>query len=308
MNLFHAPGLMAPMVTIPPYTGTTSSATIGGATTINSVSCGNGVFMAMSTNNTACYTSVNGATWTARTMATSGINSYSGKWCNDRFLAPFQSSTTMGTSADGVTWSTVTLPVSSYWTSPTYANGMYFIASNATANYLTSTDGTTWTSRTNAFTNGWYVVFWTGVRFAAIGSITGTAMTYFAYSTNGTTWTSTAGTLANTYCKTVATNGSIWVTPVNTNNTGYYTTTDGITWTARTFPTSVASRNIVFGNGQFIVFGNGSTATLVSTDGINWTTGPTLPNAAGLTAAYNPNNGVFVFPGSTTAELVSIVS
>jgi len=54
--------------------------------------------------------------------------------------------------------------------------------------------------------------------------------------------------------------------------------TDGITWTARTMPSSTCWRSVTYGDGTFVVVSD-SEAAASSTDGITWTA-RTLPSSA----------------------------
>ena len=79
-----------------------------------------------------------------------------------------------------------------------------------------------------------------------------------------------------------------------------YTSTDGITWTARAMPSSRNWRKVRHVNGQFMSLGGDSgTACATSPDGITWTA-RTLPTSADwFDVAYG--NGVYVAISSGTA-------
>ena len=80
--------------------------------------------------------------------------------------------------------------------------------------------------------------------------------------------------------------------------------TDGITWTARTFPVESGWTSVAYGEGVFAAT-NDSGAAASSTDGITWTE-RTLPNGATWRVAYG--GGVFtaaaggVFFGASAAS------
>lgn len=65
-------------------------------------------------------------------------------------------------------------------------------------------------------------------------------------------------------------NGVGVVTLANTAN--YYTTTDGVNWTARTFASGNSSGQIVYGNGVFVENATAVGSLRVSANGIDWTT------------------------------------
>jgi len=83
----------------------------------------------------------------------------------------------------------------------------------------------------------------------------------------------------------------------------YATSSDGITWVARTPPVTTHTwRNITFGAGRFVVCGH-STILLSSTDGINWTQ-HTVPDANWQVVGYY-NNLFIVLPIRGTTFLTS---
>jgi hypothetical protein len=68
------------------------------------------------------------------------------------------------------------------------------------------------------------------------------------------------------------------------------TSTDGITWTARTLPSSAGWASVTYGNGTFVAVAGGydaSAAAASSTDGITWTasTMPSSDSWRGMTYA-----------------------
>jgi|688.fasta_scaffold00652_4 hypothetical protein len=92
-----------------------------------------------------------------------------------------------------------------------------------------------------------------------------------------------------------------------TNGFKYYTSTNGSTWTERTFPNSKTYPIIQYTAGKFIAVSPSSTTDgiITSTDGINWTsvTGVSIAN---ITDIISDGTDVIVFPyNSTTAAYSS---
>lgn len=81
-------------------------------------------------------------------------------------------------------------------------------------------------------------------------------------------------------------------TPTGVNNTAFATSSDGITWTARSGGANSKTYNhLAFGNGVFVALCSASTDALYSTDGISWST------AAGINKTIKSvcfANGTFV--------------
>jgi len=71
-----------------------------------------------------------------------------------------------------------------------------------------------------------------------------------------------------------------------TNGTSYGTSTDGVSWTARSMPSNLNWQGLIYANNQFTTIGYNSNTIAHSADGINWTTA-TLP-----TYSYNTKEGV----------------
>ena len=71
---------------------------------------------------------------------------------------------------------------------------------------------------------------------------------------------------------------------VATSSTTAASSTDGITWTERTMPSSDYWSSVAFGNSTFVAVADSSSSATSSTDGITWTL-RTLPSSASWKAA-----------------------
>lgn len=210
-------------------------------------------------------------------------------------------------SLNGTTWSANTLPASKQWVSATYGNGVFVaVAGGGVANTQSgarSVNGTTWTGNTIgiqlsnptvAYGNGIFLI------------VSGSGTTDIVTSPDGTTWTpgtaSIGLTTSNNVCLVYG--AGIWVL-LPGGSTTYYTSTDNINWTSRTFPSGSALRTIVFAAGKFVVLDNGSNISLYSTDGINWTASTLPASDSWYSIAYG--NGYFLAAcnNSTTGAISS---
>lgn len=106
----------------------------------------------------------------------------------------------------------------------------------------------------------------------------------------------TAGTgLGTCQYRNAAYGSSVWVLPGFNDTTGWRTSTDGATWTARTGPDTNAGRSIAFGTGIFVTIAAPNAYT--STDGITWTTRSASLNGSFSCEALFYGGGLFVAMG-----------
>jgi hypothetical protein len=139
----------------------------------NSVTYGNGLFVAVSSDGTnRVMTSPNGITWTSRSAA--AANSWeSVTYGNGLFVAVSSDGTNrVMTSPNGITWTARTAAASNLWSSVTYGNGLFVAVSQSGTNnrVMTSPDGITWTSRDSIANSSWQSVTFGNNTFVAVGS------------------------------------------------------------------------------------------------------------------------------------------
>lgn len=182
-----------------------------------------------------------------------------------------QSSSSGIYTSNGTTWTETTMPVSTFWVDSSYnpANpGRAVAIAWSSSNVAYSSDyGQTWTAGTGLVYSTWNAVapvtstVWVAVSDTAVSSS----------SNNGQTWT--AGTGA-TGTGAAGIGGGLAV--IVNNSLTYYTTTNGTSFTTRTFPTNPSSyttfTRIEYINGYYVVMqGSNGRYIMTSTDGINWT-------------------------------------
>ena len=264
-----------------------TAGTITSSKSWNSVTYGNGYFVAVASGTTAGAYSTNGTSWTASTMPSSqDWNSVA--YGNGKFVAisnTTSASTAAAYSTDGITWTAATLPSSQSWNSVTYGNGYFVAVASGTTAGAYSTNGTSWTASTMPSSQSWNSVAYGNGKFVAV--INGSNVT--AYSTDGITWT--AGTISSSDNWYIAYGNGKFVAISTSANVSAYST-NGITWTASTLPVSGTWHPLTYGNGQFVAISVGTTAAAYSADGITWTAA-TLPGSTfWLSVAYG--NGKFV--------------
>jgi hypothetical protein len=117
---------------------------------------------------------------------------------------------------------------------------------------------------------------------------------------------STVGTVTTAFNSPPAYGGGVWVATSGTL-ANYKTSTDGLTWTARTGVTATVAGGypVAYGAGVFVAVGNGTASS--SPDGITWTTRASFPSS--LYGTYVTWNGsIFVCVGVTTAGAAGTVS
>jgi hypothetical protein len=174
----------------------------------------------------------------------------------------------------------------------------------------TSTDGATWTTRAlpNSFNSGISISYGSGVFVATFqngydswnGSSYPVNNSRYVTSTDGINWTSRTipGATGGFRPVSVVSNGTVHVMVVlgsDTVSSGFgtatntaYTSTDGVTWTSRTLPSSARWSRVVYAAGRFVLTSQlGSTDVVTSTDGVTWTLGDLGVSASSVVSTGN---------------------
>ena len=158
--------------------------TLPSSTNWQSVTYGNGKFVAVAMGDAAAY-STDGITWTEITLP--GYAYWKSVTYGDgKFVAVVMGANAAAYSTDGINWIMTTLSGSSFWQSVTYGNGKFVaVANDTTAAY--STDGINWTAATMPSSGNWCSVTYGDGKFVAVADDFGVA----AYSADGINWTET---------------------------------------------------------------------------------------------------------------------
>jgi hypothetical protein len=192
-------------------------------------------------------------------------------------------------------WITRTSGTLTIINSISYGNGLYIYAGGG-GTIGTSTDAINWTVTNNAGGSPLsrrYIAYGNGVY--VVGAASGSTV---IRSTDGITWqVRTVGTASLNSPMVVFGNGVfvsvLKVTPVGGAQRSAVST-DGVTWTTSTVGTTSGVDALVYGDGQFLIFGDNSMLRS-STDGITWTARSITPTfARGGQPKYL--NGRFMVP------------
>ena len=225
---------------------------------------------------------------------------------------PYDAVLQLAVSDNLIDWSYVGLPIGSRWVAGGFGNGRYIIfgwiftdnpeGSASISAY--SDDGVTWkvgprfesriffNYRSPQLTSN-SIIYGNNVFVAPTANVV-------LYSTDGASWQSTPTIHpSNQIPQERAFGNGIFIYKTSDNALTYYTSTNGISWTTRSFP-SVPNAfysssfsgisDITFNGGVFIamigsekrISNNREMAILKSTDGINWSVIPSLTLPAGV--------------------------
>lgn len=289
-----------------------------------------GLFVAVGSGG-VILTSPNGTTWTTRTSGTTQtITSVAWSPVAGRFAAVVSTSGLLLTSTDGITWASKYLGAFvSTATAVVYAGGYFYIVSASTESWVYRTvDGTTleYVTSSNSFQSS-------GVSSSYI--FTGTDLCIALFSTDGVTWR-VEPLVDNTFNVTglhwtgslylAGTNGSriytspdsfnwtrrnVSITTVNdfanspsiivaVGSSGQISTsTDAVTWTARTSGTTSTLNAVIWDGAKFITAGTAGNIRS-STDGITWT----LTNTGATFDSYDIawNGSTYVVVGAASSD------
>ena len=136
---------------------------------------------------------------------------------------------------------------------------------------MTQGNNNAWIQRTLPSTSNWWAVTFGAGKFVAVVNNNNIG----AVSTDGITWSAT-GLASSGLWRALAYGAGLFVAVSTASTSTYMTSTDGVSWVNRSFPTSHMRFNIVYNGSMFCTTGYSTTIASLSTDGITWTQG-TLP-------------------------------
>jgi hypothetical protein len=253
-----------------------TASTMPSADSWSSVTYGNGKFVAVTYNNDKAAYSTNGINWTASTMPS--VDNWSSiTYGNGKFVVVAKGGTNAAYSIDGINWTASILPNRtdyssySYWSSVTYGNGKFVAVADGSDTAAYSTDGINWTASTMNSSHSWSSVTYGNGKFVAFEKFGGRV----AYSTNGINWTGAAvqSLTGSDYVTDFTTgtygDGKFIVAAANGNRSKAFYSTNAIDWTITDIPANVLWSSVIYGSGNFIVFGSDGNFAY-STDIITW--------------------------------------
>ena len=124
--------------------------------------------------------------------------------------------------------------------------------------------------------------------------------TDIAYSDDaGSNWTLTSSALPNTGFTSITRGMGLYVA-VRTGSNQVAYSTDGISWTASTLPSSLNWSKVVWGNGRFIAIADNSVNAAYSLDGVNWTATTIGTEGAALPTDIAYGQGMFAVTSADT--------
>lgn len=250
----------------------TSWKPIKASATSNYICFGNGKFVFFNARH--IYISTDGTHWKTynNLLPTAANNTGLIKYLNNQFI--IAGGNVLYYSTDGENWKQSNrngiTTMGAYWRDIAYGNGIYVMIylTGSTGTIAYSTDLENWTEKNIGSFIPYRIAYGNG-KFVIICNNSTTT----AYSTDGINWTVQTGAMdTNIKCQTLGYENNLFIAAggsfgVNT----YYTSSDGISWTKRSFPISrgtcysVKYRN----NYWYAVFGE-EYRILRSSDGINW--------------------------------------
>lgn len=253
----------------------------GSAEDIRGLVFANGQFVAVGVSGKT-KTSPDGLTWTeqasATTIALNGLG-----WDGTNFIAVGDTGVVQ-TSPDGLAWTRTVVPEPSLFAVAT--DGQLFVAVGEGGAIRTSPDGSTWTTRVAPLAVPYQAVTWTGTQFVAVSRF-GAVDT----SPDGITWTTRVVPTIGSSDLLAVTHGASVCVAVGRGGT-ILRSTDLVTFTPVTSPTSRPLNGVAFGAGRFVTL-NDQGQTWTSPDAQTWTPAASLTPRSSLVQA----GGVFLAGG-----------
>jgi hypothetical protein len=259
---------------------------------VDAVYGGSGLgFFVISSGTSASYSSVNGATWSSKTLPSN--NTWTSiAFTSGKFVIAGTSIYTNANLTSG-TWIKANTPTVDSWSSVS-AGGFNIIAiSTGNSNIATvSTDGgSTWLQTTLATTSNWTSVKYGSEIHGFVAISSNSSQT--SVSVDGTSWS-----LGKMPCYaewTGVTYNEDKFVAVSRGNNVIAVSSDALSWQHKKLSAKLDWRGMAYGNGYFVTVANSSNSVAYSLDSADtWNTLTTLPGTNNKWLDVEYGNGVFV--------------
>lgn len=248
--------------------------------------------------------------WTERSLGVSrfwldGTYAFGQYWLTGNATSPATgTSSTFLTSADGISWSTTSGPATAN-IRHFATNGTTLIAAGYQNLGYFTTDGIDWSAASGDGWGGPTDAIWDGTRFIVSGTSSG-----IWYSTTGASWTAVASGTAHSALGYDGTGVWIALNNATSATHKRTTTPTSGPWTDITFPSSNDWCGVAYANGLFLANAETGTGYATSPDGTTWTarTFPETISAGAGTATrprIGVHNSKFYLQGGTTGNIYS---
>jgi hypothetical protein len=267
-----------------------STATAGSTNALGAtIGFGNGIFLiGPRTAGQNYFTSSNGTSWTERS-APGSIEP--GGWAGAYFVYFVFGTSTFYKTSDGISWTSGTVtngvqsgrfsgPITTDGTTGSSTVAIQSVNVNQLQIARTTDGGNTWTGGSlqgASDFNGLQVAYAGSGNWAYSGELTS-----LGYSSDGINFSRVSTPSGN--AGNVFGGGGLFIFRSDTSGTTYYTSTNGSSWTSRTFPVS-GVYNFGWSGTRWIASVNSGTATYWSADGISWTAA-VVAKSSGTTVIY----------------------
>lgn len=183
----------------------------------------------------------------------------------------------------------------------------FFAASRGgEAGIRTSTDGTTW-----SLVGGSYYEFYGRVLYGNGVYVVASGSNNSSVSTDGITWSISTGTTGlNQTVRGSAFGAGVFLFTASNSRSQLVTSTNGVTWTSRTFPVAAEWDNVIYAQDKFVAISYSSTAAATSTNGITWTqrTLPASFTSVKTEVVYGGGSFIIVGVGNLVAQSTDAIT
>ncbi|MGE5624759.1 MAG: hypothetical protein ACM3ZT_04345 [Bacillota bacterium] len=298
--------------------------TTGPALTLDDLSFGNGVYVAVGDDTTPAaeiLESPDGTNWSTVYSGASNTFLQHVVYGNGVFVATDEHTTWLS-STDGVTWSPIAIPPA-HGNVPLFANGLFTIFGSDCGCMETSSDGQTWTSQATSRPTLTNIVS-TGTEFVGLNVASSGAAVAFQ-SKDGVTWTKTGEfkATAGTYFNILRSSGNGFIAagyaPYGESCVGVYcnpniipavaTSADGVNWNYTILNSGDLSDG-TFADASYdghlylaVFWSDNPNAMAVSADGASWCKLAGFPTMPVLTAVIQIGSQTFIT--GTSGQIVS---
>lgn len=290
---FTTPGFTSSSITIP-----TVSSGGGGDASWQSMTFGDGKYVAVASNASNAIYSSDGSNWNTVSLGTAALWNKV-KYVGGKFVA-VASNGIIAVSDDATSWTLPTVPALEY-ADVAYGAGKWIFVAQGGTSALSSTDLSVFTTISLPEGADWNAIEFGKDKFVIV-SLSDSSSNNGLYSTNGTSWT--AFTLPGSVRSLAfGNNRFVAISGGYSGAEDCFISFNGINWQAETMPQANYT-DVAYGQGIFMATATGESFVLTSKDGLDWNQQDISSGAWSAVSFGSVSNiGKFIAIGGTSSGL-----